>query len=192
MGLQMCMTFKSSMKSHCFRPACDNFYMNAHGSRWGSAKSWYDRRHFCEWSHCYCSTVFPPPPPNSIHPEGEVALTAQLGPRRLLLTLWMFSHWSSIASLFQTQSGGNPLAVAVLFIQSDLCLGVTMEKEKKRKNFVSPLKLSFFFSPDHFSTVCRHWGVICPTLTHSDWSLFFDKSIYCHPPLFLSSHSCSF
>lgn len=39
MGLQMCMTFKSSMKSHCFRPACDNFYMNAHGSRWGSAKS---------------------------------------------------------------------------------------------------------------------------------------------------------
>lgn len=63
---------------------------------------------------------------------------------------------------------------------------------KRKKKFVSPLKLSFFFSPDHFSTVCRHWGVICPTLTHSDWSLFFDKSIYCHPPLFLSSHSCSF
>lgn len=38
------------------------------------------------------AALFPPPPPNSIHPEGEVALTAQLGPRRLLLTLWMFSH----------------------------------------------------------------------------------------------------
>lgn len=35
MGLQMCMTFKSSMKSHC-SPACDHFYMYAKvlASRW--------------------------------------------------------------------------------------------------------------------------------------------------------------
>lgn len=37
MGLQMCMTFKSSMESHCFLPACDYFYMNAHGSRFAKS-----------------------------------------------------------------------------------------------------------------------------------------------------------
>lgn len=114
---------------------------------------------------------------NSIHPKGELALTAP--PCGALCgRCWMFSHWSSIISLFQTQSGGNPLALAVLFIQSDLCLCVTMEKNKQTKTkFDSPLKLSLFFSPDHVSTVCCHWGVICPTPTHSDWSLSFDKSI---------------
>lgn len=82
-------------------------------------------------------------------PEWELALTAP--PLwRPLLTPWMFYHWSSIISVFQIQSGRNPLAVPFHPVWP---LSRCHNGKKTKTNFVPPLKLSPFFSSDHFSTV---------------------------------------